>query len=431
MTTHLRTLVAASLLAATAIVAADPTQKEAAECRARGGLPNVMAKLRGGKDVAVGFLGGSITAAPGYRPKIMAWLQKEFPTAKLREINAAIGGTGSDLGAFRVGQDVLQHKPDLLFVEFAVNDGSAAPEQIHRTMEGIVRQTWRNDANTDIAFVYTFSEPMLADLRAGRLSRSASAMEDVADHYAIPTVCMGLEAARMEKEGKLIFKAADPKTDAEKAAVGDRMIFSSDGVHPHPETGHELYTKALARSLTAIKDVGQAVPHALKEPLDAMNWEKAKIVQVKPAMLSGAWKSLDAGKDDMAKRFAKQLPGGLQLAATPGDTITFKFRGRQAAFYDLLGPDGGMVELTVDTKPSRKIARIDGYCTYHRLAQVGIVSENADGEHTVSAKLLSDAPDKAKLLFEHNRPDLEKNPAKYAANQWHLGAIMLIGDLVE
>ncbi len=66
-----------------------------------------------------------------------------LPKAAFTEINAAIGGTGSDLGVYRLKQDVLDHKPDLMFVEFAVNDGATEPEQIYRSMEGIVRQTWR------------------------------------------------------------------------------------------------------------------------------------------------------------------------------------------------------------------------------------------------------------------------------------------------
>jgi len=148
----------------------------------RGGLPNVLAKLKAGKEVRVGYLGGSITAAPGWRVKSLKWLQEQYPAAKLSEINAAIGGTGSDLGVFRAQHDVLQFKPDLLFVEFAVNDGGTGPEQIQRCMEGIVRQTWRVDSTTDICFVYTLSLPYLADLKAGNDSRSATAMEAVADH---------------------------------------------------------------------------------------------------------------------------------------------------------------------------------------------------------------------------------------------------------
>jgi lysophospholipase L1-like esterase len=98
-------------------------------------------------------LGGSITAQAGWRPKTLAWFKKNFPSATFSEINAAIGGTGSDLGVFRLQHDVLDHKPDLLFVEFAVNDGGTEPSRIQQAMEGIVRQTWKANPKTDICFV--------------------------------------------------------------------------------------------------------------------------------------------------------------------------------------------------------------------------------------------------------------------------------------
>ena len=41
-------------------------------------------------------------------------------------LNAVISGTGSDLGAFRVSEQLLKYKPDLIFIEFAVNGAFAA-----------------------------------------------------------------------------------------------------------------------------------------------------------------------------------------------------------------------------------------------------------------------------------------------------------------
>ena len=38
-----------------------------------------------------------------------------------------MGGTGSDLGVFRLQHDVLRQRPDLVFIEFAVNDAGALP----------------------------------------------------------------------------------------------------------------------------------------------------------------------------------------------------------------------------------------------------------------------------------------------------------------
>ncbi len=82
---------------------------------------------------------------------------------------------------------------------------------------------------------------MLDSLKAGELPASQSAMEKIADHYRIPSINFGVEVARLEQAGRLVFQGAQPKTDAEKAALGDRILFSPDAVHPYPETGHALY----------------------------------------------------------------------------------------------------------------------------------------------------------------------------------------------
>src|SRR5260221_612405 len=107
----------------TTTIAADAPQTTAQLLQSRTGLPNFFAKVHAGKPVTVAYFGGSITAANGWRPKTFAWLHERYPKVAFTEVNAAIGGTGSDLGAFRLGHDVLSHKPDLVFVEFAVNDG--------------------------------------------------------------------------------------------------------------------------------------------------------------------------------------------------------------------------------------------------------------------------------------------------------------------
>ena len=203
--------------------------RDAVECRERGGLPNVFAKWKAGKEVRIAYLGGSITEANGWRPKTMEWFKKEYPASSIVEINAAIGGTGSDLGVYRVRQDVLDHKPDLLFVEFAVNDGGAPTDRILKAMEGIVRQTWRANPSTDICFVYTLTEGMLGDLEGGKFPHAASVMEEVADHYAIPSIHMGLEVAHLHQAGKLIFKAPLPRTEAERAALDGKSFSPATG----------------------------------------------------------------------------------------------------------------------------------------------------------------------------------------------------------
>ncbi len=398
---------------------------KAEECRPRGGLPNFLEKLKGTGELKVAYLGGSITAAPGWRVKSLAWLKQQYPAAKLSEIHAAIGGTGSDLGVFRLGHDVLRHKPDLLFVEFAVNDGGASPEKIHQAMEGIVRQTWKADPATDICFVYTLAQNQLKDLENGLFQRSASAMEALADLYGIPSIHFGVDVARRVKDGRLIFKGEKPK-DFDPAKLP--QLFSTDAVHPLIETGHELYLQSIVRSWEPIRAAsGKAGPHALPAPLRADNWEAAKMVPLQPGMLQGKWEKLDPARSDRAKSFSNRM-GDLWKAVEPGASLSFTFNGTYAAVYDLLGPDGGLLDVEVDGKPAKAVARIDGFCTYARIATLSLGTLPAGG-HTVKITLKADAPDKAKILFEQNRPDLEKNPAKYKDNVWHASMLMLLGDL--
>ncbi len=408
----------------------DFPRRDAVEVTVREGLPNILSKLRSdtGDEIRIGYLGGSITAAgSGWRSKSLDWLRERFPGRRIEEINAAIGGTGSDLGVFRLGQDVLRHEPDLLFVEFAVNDGGAPPERIQKAMEGIVRQTWAADPSTDIVFVYTLSIPFLEELQAGKFSRSASAMEEVADHYGIPTIHFGMDVAKREKEGTLIFKG-EPE-------AGGTMVFSRDGVHPLADTGHQLYLEAIARSWPKIEraTTEEAAVHEWDEPLRPDHWAAAKLVPIKQDMVSGDWEKLDSSEtgDPIAKRFASKMPE-MWRANSPGATLSFRFQGSQVAIYDILGPDGGVVSVILDENPARDFKRIDGYCTYHRLSSISLASGlDPETVHSVSVTLTDQQPDKREILFERNREFYDKNPEKFKPELWHVGSIMLIGELVE
>jgi lysophospholipase L1-like esterase len=399
------------------------------ECTPRGGLPNVLEKLKTkGAEVRIAYLGGSITAQEGWRPKTLAWFQKTYPDAKVSQINAAIGGTGSDLGVYRLKQDVLDHKPDLLFVEFAVNDGGQAPEKIYKCMEGIVRQTWRAYPNCDICFVYTVTDTLIPPLLEGKMQRSASAMERVAEHYGIPSIHLAVEVARLAKEGKLVLKAKKPTTDEEKSKLGDKVLFAPDGVHPYPETGHELYLQAIVRSWPKIETASaKVVPHALGAPFVADNYEDAKLIPIAQAKLSGGFHKLDPASDTLAKRFANRLPT-LYRANKAGETISFKFKGRSAAIYDLLAHDAGQVIVTVDDQAPVVRPRFDSFSTYARLGTLTLASDLPEGVHTVKIEVHPNQPDKAKILAQRN--EKMDDPKRFDDTAFYPGAILLIGELL-
>lgn len=83
----------------------------------------------------------------------------------------------------------------------------------------------------------------------------------------------------------------------------------------------------------------------------------------------------------------------------------------------------------MDDAAPKTVPRIDGYCTYWRIATLSTGS-GPSGPHRVAFRLEAGAPDKPQILFEQNRADFEKNPAKYAENAWYASAILLLGDLL-
>lgn len=110
-------------------------------------LAAVMAKARRGEDICVAAIGGSITAGGlqtkepknRYIARVADWFTQTFPKAKVRFVNAGIGGTNSLYGAMRVQRDVLSKKPDLVIVEYAVNDNHPVP-MFWGSYEGVLRQ---------------------------------------------------------------------------------------------------------------------------------------------------------------------------------------------------------------------------------------------------------------------------------------------------
>jgi lysophospholipase L1-like esterase len=394
---------------------------EAKELRIRDGLPHFFNKLTSRKPVTIAYFGGSITeASNGWREQSTAWLQAQYAKAKITSINAAIGGTGSDLGVFRLGQHVLVHRPDLVFVEFAVNDAKKQPEEIYKAMEGIVRQIWQVNKQTDICFVYTLMADMAPILQEGTFPVSASAMERIADYYGIPSVHMGLEIVKLEKEGKLVFKGKPEEHP-------DKVVFSGDNVHPYSQTGHRLYTEALVRSLKEVAKTSHKPARKLDKNMLADNWQKAQLISVKEAELSQGWQVLKPESDTVARQLQNRFEE-LIKARVPGETITFRFKGTRFGLYDVMGPGCGQYEIKVDGKQILFYPRFDEYCTYYR-ANYFFLPEMEEGLHTIELRVSSQKLDKATILSK--RGNVIDNPDRYNSDACYAGELMIIGELVK
>lgn len=446
------------VFAAVCPLQAAPVYKDpvpAVEVTPRKGIGNFLEKVRAGKPVTVAYLGGSITAQGndktakgGWRVKTTKWLRETYPQAQITEVHAAIGGTGSSLGVHRVGHDALRHKPDLLFVEFACNDGGDGgnPKTIWPAMEGIVRQTWRACPRTDIIFTYTITTSMTNTYSKGVRPRAAGADDMLADHYGIPSIDFGPRVWKAVKENRLMMTGKDietavPKDDPaydrkvrEMLAADPRILFSNDGVHPRDE-GHDFYFDSIKAGFAAMEKLG-AVDHApaLETPFVEDHLEAAKLVDIRPGMLSGDWATLPCGekKYDGLVHFRRRLGDTIHIARKPGAKISFTFKGKKCMMYDLVGPDCAQLVVTVDGKRRPKpAARFDSYCTYYRLSSLVVVAEEKDGVHTVEIEVDAKQPSRQSVAFRLKDPAKELASEKFNGTTWIVGKIMLVGDLVE
>ncbi len=439
---RIRSLVIVLTFAALVMGAEEPTASVYSDKYiAREGLTNFFVKAETGQEVRVAYFGGSITAQAGYRVQTMDWFRNTWADARFVEINAAIGGTGSELGAFRLAKDVLIFKPDLVFIEFAVNDYGAAKAdelKILCAMEGIVRQIIMANPRTDICLVYTITADMVAEIKGGSFPVSTLAHEKVAAHYGLPSINMGFDVIALEKQGRLVM--ADNADGITNVAVYSpvtamplnkdwQIVFSKDGVHPYTSSGHIIYTEAIKRAFEKISEVGKPHEHVLKPAMNADNYEKAKMIDISDYAVGEGWYDYEWDGTILSSSMQKFMPN-LVYTCLPDDSVEFQFIGRAFGLYDVMGPTSGRIACIVDGEVTGIISRFDKYCSYYRINSF-VRHLEKDGLHTVKMTVANglSLEEKAALLKE--RGTVMEDTAPYDDTCWHIGQLMLIGDIIE
>ncbi len=196
-------------------------------------IRKVMRKALSGQDIAIAFIGGSITmgsvsSTPEncYAAIVHKWWADKFPNSKVKYINAGIGGTTSQFGAARVRDDVLLHKPDFVLCEFAVNDENTP--FFGETYESLVRVILKDESSPALMLMNN----IMYD------SGKSAAFEHikVAKHYDIPMVSMEPTIYSRIQSGNI--KAED---------------ITPDNLHPNDE-GHKLVASVVIDLLSKIYD---------------------------------------------------------------------------------------------------------------------------------------------------------------------------------
>ncbi len=290
-------------------------------------LKNSYTKLTQDKELTVAYLGGSITLGRSYenncwRTMFDAWLKEDYPTAEIKMIHAGIGGTGSSYGAYRVGNQVLANDPDLVFIEFAVNDNhfeskygdfTATKESVQEYYEAIIQQIYAHDPETDIVMVYTQTRD------TSRTSPATVAQEELAEYYNINSVYFG--------------SALNDYIDENSLNSKDYIY---DDIHP-TDKGYEIMLKPLREMFVNnwgdIDETGISDKELPEKTVSAHDRKDAYMVLRDDLTYDASvWSNSEFGVK----------------TTTPGATLSFSFTGDEVAVYTSVNKTAGEVEFRVD-----------------------------------------------------------------------------------
>lgn len=195
-------------------------------------LKNLMKRAANGESLVIGFLGGSITQGSlSSTPKtcyaylVYEWWKKSFPNAAFSFVNGGIGGTTSHYGGARAWKDVLCYRPDIVTVDFSVNDD--ANEFFEETYEGTLRR-----------LLMAPSAPAVVVLNNVFYDTGKNAQDyhnRIADHYGIPHVSIKDTVYPDVESGKIV-----------------RADITPDNLHPN-DKGHRLVADEICKLLDSIK----------------------------------------------------------------------------------------------------------------------------------------------------------------------------------
>ena len=195
-------------------------------------LKNLMKRAANGESLVIGFLGGSITQGSlSSTPKncyaylVYEWWKKSFPNAAFSFVNGGIVGTTSHYGGARAWKDVLCYRPDIVTVDFSVNDD--ANEFFEETYEGTLRR-----------LLAAPSAPAVVVLNNVFYDTGKNAQDyhnRIADHYGIPHVSIKDTVYPDVESGKIV-----------------RADITPDNLHPN-DKGHRLVADEICKLLDSIK----------------------------------------------------------------------------------------------------------------------------------------------------------------------------------
>jgi len=372
-------------------------------------------------EIKVAFLGGSITYGGAADPRlenrystlvVNEFFKTRFPNKTVTEINAGIGGTPSEYGVFRTAEHIGKYAPDVVFVEFAVNDSGyvlteTGKRNVRANMEGIVRKLLSLPKIPTIIFLYTHrvhdtgDSPLAFDVDA-----SIAEHQKIAEHYGIASINLHQHIVDEEAKGNLVWYDRDN--------TASTTALTNDSTHPNNK-GHRVYADYITSKFN------EDYKAYFKKPLtDRPHYERGYIFQ-NPDIVNhddenveytGNWVKSDyeGVMTNSAVAVPETINTNWALSKTAGDKAVFTFTGRSIGIsyaYSMI--KGGIMKLTVDAGTEDEISKqITLTPTSHESYSVAhdLITRNLEyGQHTLTVENVSTDATNSYIGFAHFMTD--------------------------
>lgn len=255
-------------------------------------LRRVMQKAEDGEPIVIGFIGGSITQGAGtsvtknrYADHIYQWWKTNFPNTSITYVNAGIGGTPSSYGVFRSEPHLFSKNPDVVLIEFAVNDIGLDAQTVPY-MEGLIRKAF--DLDNDPAVMLLFMMSSMAAESAESYPRPWQAMNGEVFEYDGTAYGLNVQNYQIPLGQHYELPIISFRDAVFPLFTGGyfkwhEIIF--DKVHPN-DFGHAVTADLVTHYLDSVRVEnvnGDSIPHVslVPQPFKTDKYEKTVYVEFK------------------------------------------------------------------------------------------------------------------------------------------------------
>ena len=303
-----------------------------------------------GEKLTMAYLGGSITEMGKYTTPFSSYVKQTFAKGGFTEVNAGLSGTSSVVGLVRSEPNVISKNPDIVFVEFSVNDHEDI--MYKKCFESVIKR-----------FLDLPNEPAVIILihRAKSGFSSQAQMVPVGENFNIPIISMDNALTKAFNSGYL--------------SQGD---YFSDDYHPH-DKGGKLVSDCLSYFFRqAMKTENRSDSYSVPtKSVYGTEYENCEYINPKDmsGFNAGSWTAGGGYNNGPALTYSYTLNGG--------SPMTFKTEGKGLIIVFKANTSGmGSIDVTVNGKTT-KVNGNKQYCWGGPDAELGYY-QDASGELNVS-----------------------------------------------